>query len=129
MKAVDTNLVVRALAQDEPSQTAAAQAILEAGAFITSGVWIETEWVLRSGYKWDRTRIAEGFLSLAATNSVAVGDPAGLSCAIDRYAAGADWADMIHLLDSAEQRLFVTFDRSLAAVAGPATPTAIETLE
>lgn len=128
MKAVDTNMVLRALVQDEPKQPAAAQTILEGGAFITSGVWIECEWVLRSGYRWHRERIAQAFASLLDTGTVEVSDLTGLSWAIDRYAAGADWADMIHLVDSSEQRVFVTFERRLAGRAGPATPAAIETL-
>ena len=46
MTAVDTNVVVRLLAQDDPKQTAAARALFSAGSiWIAKTVLLETAWV------------------------------------------------------------------------------------
>lgn len=46
--------------------------------------------------------------------------------ALDRYAAGADWADMLHLIDSAGREAFLTFDRRAGTHAGSETTVPIE---
>lgn len=128
MKVADTNVFVRILVEDDASQAAQSKAILAAGVVITSGVWIEIEWVLRSSYKLPRDRIVDALALLLRLEGVATFDREGMKWAIARYADGADWADMIHLVDASGHDAFVTFDRALIRQAGADTPLPIEVL-
>lgn len=128
MKAVDTNILVRLIAEDDEQQHGLALRAVGAGIFASSGVLIETEWVLRSGYGWLPPRIAAAIRELLKTGKVSVADPEALQWAIDRYAAGADWADMLHLIDSRRSEAFLTFDRALARAAGETPPVPVQVL-
>jgi predicted nucleic-acid-binding protein len=101
---------------------------MKAEVFVTSGVWMETEWVLRSVYGWPRGRVSDAFRKLLGTGTISVTEEAGLFWAIDRYAAGADWADMVHLVDSSRHDAFLTFEHRLDEEAGAASPTRVERL-
>lgn len=94
---------------------------------VTASVLAETEWVLRSQYRWPRSAIAASLLELADLPHL-VEAPAGIRWAIQRFADGADLADMLHLISAGAATTFVTFDRRLAPQAGPDTPLPIETL-
>lgn len=49
MRAIDTNILVRLVARDEPEQLRIAAEIVEAGGvLVLPTVLLETEWVLRS---------------------------------------------------------------------------------
>jgi len=51
VRAVDTNLIVRALVRDDPAQSAAAETVLaNEPVFIPVTVMLQLEWVLRSRY-------------------------------------------------------------------------------
>lgn len=128
MKAIDTNVLIRAITRDDPRQSSIANDIIASGVFVTSGVWIETEWVLRFSYRWPRERIAQALTAFAGLDVVHADRPDGLRWALDRYAQGADWADMIHLIDSEDVEQFATFDRALVRDAGSRSPTNIELL-
>ena len=128
MKAIDTNIVLRVITADDTEQTAQAERALRAGAFVTSGVLIETEWVLRSHYKMSRHAIADALAGLLMIEGIEHGDRDGVWWAIDRYRSGADWADMIHLIDAAGLQAFITFDRDLETQAGSDAPVAVELL-
>ena len=126
VKAVDTNIVIRVITADDPDQTPVASALFAEGVFISHTVLMETEWVLRSYYRWDRIAIGEAFNDLLDLEGVYVLDETGLSWALDRYRMGADWADMLHLLAARGTDSFHTFDRSVARDAGDEPPLPIE---
>jgi hypothetical protein len=48
--------------------------------------------------------------------------------ALDRYAHGADLADMLHIVAAGDVKAFRTFDRAIVGDAGRNAPIAIETL-
>ena len=121
MKAVDTNVIVRFLAVDDPRQTLAATKCLQAGVFVPHSVLIETEWVLRSGYGWTAPRINSELTDLIAMRCVEVDQIDAISWALDRHREGADWADMLHLIASRGHDAFSTFDQGLAE-AGSESP-------
>lgn len=50
MRAVDTNVLVRLLTRDDDEQTAAAEAFVAPGAWVSQIVLVETLWVLESVY-------------------------------------------------------------------------------
>ena len=51
MRAVDTNLLVRLIARDEPRQTASAEVFIENGAWVSVLALAEAMWVLSSVYE------------------------------------------------------------------------------
>ena len=129
MKAVDTNVLIRVATGDDPVQNELALKAIGGGAFVTSGVWIETEWVLRSSYRMTREAIADVLAGLLAMDGLETRDRDEIWWAISRYRAGADWADMVHLVDAAGLAAFATLDRELAAQAGPDAPVPVEHLQ
>lgn len=127
--AVDTNLVVRWIIGDDPEQTERSTAIFEQETYISLTVLIETVWVLSGRrYGLNRTLVADLLDRIVRARSVTIEHEASLPWAIDRYRAGANFADMIHLIAAATADRFVTFDRRLVTQAGEIAPLAIETL-
>ncbi len=122
MKAIDTNILVRLILEDDAEQVSRAQALCAAGVLVPLTVTMETEWVLRSRYKLNRESTFQFLLSFVESANFHFSREAGVRWALDRYRAGADFADMIHLLDAHDADGFATFDEILAVEAGPNTP-------
>ena len=122
MKAIDTNILVRLIVKDDDEQVARAQAFCARGVLVSLTVVLETEWVLRSRYGMGREYIVPVMLSFIDNANLYFSREAGVRWALDRYRAGADFADMIHLLDAHDADEFATFDESLADEAGSDTP-------
>ncbi|MGZ8284554.1 MAG: type II toxin-antitoxin system VapC family toxin [Allosphingosinicella sp.] len=129
MSAVDTNVLIRLIITDLPAQTEAAKSKLEEGIFVSHGILMESEWVLRSVYKLDRDQIGSALRTLVAQDAVDVIDENAVLWALDRYLEGADLADMLHLVSAKNRGPFLTFDRTLARLAGDAAPVAIVLLK
>jgi len=128
VKGVDTNILIRVVTADDPRQSELASRVVRDGAYVTSGVWMETEWVLRSSYRLSRQYIANALEALLVMDGLETADRDAIWWAIRRYRSGADWADMVHLVDSAALPAFATFDRELPSQAGPEASLAIEVL-
>lgn len=125
MRAVDTNVIVRLIMADDALQTKLAEAELESGFFVSHGVLMECEWVLRSFYKLPRDQISAALLQLVDHASVSTSEPEALRWANDRYGRGADLADMIHLIAATAYGAFASVERRLARQAGPRAPVAV----
>jgi predicted nucleic-acid-binding protein len=128
MIAVDTNVIVRFLVADDSHQARSAQECVAAGAFVSHGVLMEAEWVLRTVYRLAREGIAGGLLDLLDLDCIHAHDDELLRWAIERYRRGADWADLLHLIAARAHAGFVTFDRALNRQAGRDAPVPIEVL-
>jgi predicted nucleic-acid-binding protein len=116
--ALDTNVVVRILAADDPAQVEAARrAIRSTPLFLSKTVLLETEWVLRYSYALDRGQIGDALRKLIRYRQMTVEDLPGVITALSWHAQGMDLADAIHLASSKQACGFVTFDRHLAATA------------
>ena len=127
MHAIDTNVVVRFLIADDKRQAKKARARIEAGnIFISSTVFLETEWVLRSGYDLPPRRIAAALRQLAGLPGVTVEGPALLALALDWMDGGMDFADAMHLARAEGCETFLSFDRKLARVASGRSTIAVE---
>lgn len=115
MTGVDTNLLVRLLAADDPAQTRRAKHLFaQSEVLIAKTVLLETEWVLRSAYGISPEKIAFAFRTLGQTAGVHLEDLRGVEKALGLYEAGFDFADAMHLTscrDTAES--FATFDKRL----------------
>jgi predicted nucleic-acid-binding protein len=129
MKAIDTNIVLRLIIDDDPAQAALAARTVRDAVFIPITVLLEVAWVLGSVYEQDRTHCAEALLRLLDVPTVMVEDEATVRWALERYRDhGADIADMLHLVAARSAAAFVTFDRKLTAQAGSDSPTVVKVL-
>ena len=120
--------MLRAIVGDDVRQAETARDVLAEPALLPLTVTLECEWVLRSWYKLGRPVIRSAFLALFKTDGLLVEAEAHVCWALDRYAAGADFADMMHIVAGAEADRFSTFDRSVEKAAGTAAPLPVEVL-
>ena len=113
MTGMDTNILVRFLTRDDEDQFGKALALIKRQqVFIPDTVWLETEWVLRYAYGFDRGAISKAFCDLLGLATIRVQDKGRLLLAIEWHAAGLDFADAMHLAGSQEAETFATFDRA-----------------
>ena len=129
MIAIDTNVVVRFLTRDDPTQAGRAKALLLAEpVFLSKTVLLESEWVLRSGYRLARDDIAAAFRALLGLPGAAVEDLPAVTQALAWYDGGLDFADALHLASSGPAGRFATFDEPLVRRAKglPQAPTVVE---
>jgi predicted nucleic-acid-binding protein len=112
--AVDTNLVVRLVTNDDKAQATRAKALFAANdIFLPKTVLLETEWVLRFTYELDRPAILRGLRGVLGMGNVTGEDGANVARALDWYESGLDLADALHLSASSEAKRFATFDAKL----------------
>ena len=115
MLAVDTNILVRFVVKDDPRQAEAARDLLaNETTFISSTVLLETEWVLRSSYRFPKAGVLAALKAICALPGTVLDEPERVRTAIDWADGGMDFADAIHIAGAADCNAFVTFDRSLA---------------
>ena len=114
MIAVDTNVLVRYLAEDEENQADRAEGVLLSGAvLLPKTVLLETAWVLRGAYGLAGADIAAGLRRLLGLAGVTAEDEPAVERALDWYGRGLDFADALHLASSGSAKRFATFDRTL----------------
>lgn len=128
MKAVDTNVLLRALVRNDEAQFAIAVRVLDDGAFVPLTVLLETAWVLRSRYAGGRSEVADRLLALLSLPNVTCEHAVAVQWALLRSRERGDIADLMHVASSIGTTAFVTFDRSIAAAAHPDSPIPVETL-
>ena len=115
MRGIDTNVLVRALVQDDAVQARSAAESLGSGVvYIPVTVILELEWILRSRYDFSSTLIADAIDKLAHLENAIVGEQEAVIVAARRLRLGWEFADALHhaLANGCDE--FVTFDRSLA---------------
>ncbi len=115
MRTLDTNVLVRLFVSDDERQEQIANALLEEPFLILPSVLIELIWVLSSRYKLKRAAFLPKLKVLLGTADANVVSDAAVMWALDRYEAGADFADMLHfaLAEELEATSFATFDRRI----------------
>lgn len=122
MIALDANVLVRLLVQDDPDQFARALAVLERASeseescFLSDGVLCETAWVLASQYRAGRAEILVALSELVGDRRYTFQDPEALAEALRAFEDGrADFSD--YLIGAAARRrgarTTYTFDRKL----------------
>ena len=116
MIAVDTNVVVRLLVLDDSDQSARARDLFAAEQiFIPDTVVLETAWVLAYSYELDKDAIAVGLRRLFGLPNVHLRDAAEMALALEWCGRGLDFADALHLVQSAHCARLLTFDRRFVA--------------
>jgi predicted nucleic-acid-binding protein len=102
MKGLDTNVLVRYLTQDEPSQARKATALVEAATalreklHLDAVVLCELVWVLRGAYGFDKARVVEALEKILGAAQFSVRDRDLVRQALAAYReGGADFADYV----------------------------------
>jgi predicted nucleic-acid-binding protein len=114
MLAVDTNLVVRLLANDDAMQARRVAALFAVEKiFISKTVLLESEWVLRFSYELPPNVILQALRNIIGLPNVMVEQPREIAEALDGFERGLDFADALHLASSRRAGRFATFDKKL----------------
>ena len=122
MIALDTNVLVRFLVEDDVAQTKRARALItraieeESGCFVSDVVMCELVWVLTSAYRVPKSEVARHLGSLLRARHFAYRSADRLSRALDAFSDGrGDFADYVIREDSAAAgcETLATFDKAL----------------
>ena len=126
MIALDTNVLVRFLAQDDDAQFEVAAGLIEgctsdAPGYVCREVMIELVWVLERAYKYSREDIAEALLSIVTASQLSVENAQDIASVVNLYRdEGYDFADLMirQSAQRSENRILKTFDQKLAKLDG-----------
>lgn len=127
MAALDTNVLVRLLVDDDAAQLAAARKLIgqcvSAGEalFIPITVALELEWVLRSSFGFDKAAVVATLAKLLSTLELVFESERSLELALMLYRDGpAGFSDCLHtaLASTAGEAPLWTFDKAAAKIAG-----------
>ena len=114
MKAVDTNILARAMIRDDAGQASVADAVLASGAYVPLTVFLETAWLLTSRYRQPRSVVADTLMDILDLPNVSVEEADTVRWAIECFRTGGDIADALHIVASVRAESFVTFDRGVS---------------
>lgn len=127
MPALDTNVLVRYIVQDDSAQLAAAQRLIrkcvseQQTLFVPVTVTLELEWVLRSNFGYGKPETIRVLSDLFSAAELSFESEQALEVALELYrSSAADFADCLHIALAAqagEQPLW-TFDKAAAKVSG-----------
>ena len=128
MAALDTNVLVRWLTDDDSKQNAVVASLLEATAknnkrlFVSITVMLETEWVLRSRYRFDKLSVTSAFDSLLCATELEFQNEPALEQALwlFKQVGAPDFADCLHvaLVSQAGHGPLLTFDEQASKLEG-----------
>lgn len=112
MIAVDTNILVRYVTNDDPRQAKLAMDLLgnNAKVFVAKTVLLEMSWVLRAVYDLPHASVERSLLQVLGLPTVVVEDPGEVAQALRYYSEGMDFADALHLASGCDAEIFLTFD-------------------
>lgn len=117
MIAIDINVLVRFLVDDDESQADIAGALIKTNqVFVSRTVLLETEWVLRSVYRIDPSAVADVLEQLLDAENLVIEDAEQVSHATEWYKMGADFSDALHLAVCGGVMMH-TFDRGFCKAA------------
>jgi predicted nucleic acid-binding protein len=115
MIALDTNVLVRYLLNDDEAQAAEAERLLDSGEAlqVPITVWLELAWVLES-YDCSTEEIVRALRHLLGLPTLHTSDTVALLRTLEWFESGMDFADAFHLALASRAQLFATFDLDLA---------------
>ena len=96
MIALDTNILVRFIVQDDPKQTASAIGLLSSRGetfFVADLVLAELVWLLPSRYGFSRVEVVEVLRAFLSRADFITEDEERVTNAVEAYAKGGDFAD------------------------------------
>ena len=122
MRAVDTNVLVRLLARDDPRQAAAAESFVGGGAWVSHLVLAETTWVLATVFARSAVQIAAAIAHLLQHEALVVQDPDVVAQALvqmkTKPALGFSDCLILEVARKAGHLPLGTFDRALGRLPG-----------
>ena len=128
MAALDTNVLVRWLAGDDVAQCDAVARLLHTSLaqgerfYVPVTVLLETEWVLRSRYRFSRNQVAQVMDVLLGTLELELQDEPAIERALwlFKHNESADFADCLHvgLAHLAAQAPLITLDKRASRLIG-----------
>jgi predicted nucleic-acid-binding protein len=127
MAALDTNILVRFLVEDDAAQLVAARKLIrkcvQAGEVLHVPVTValELEWVLRSNFGFAKPEVVKTLSQLLSSVELSFESEAALEVALVLYSqAPADFSDCLHvaLAAAAGQQPLWTFDKAASKLAG-----------
>jgi predicted nucleic-acid-binding protein len=126
MIALDTNVLVRFLTQDDDAQFQVAADLIEGctrdlPGYVCREVMIELVWVLERAYKYSREEIADALLSIVTASQLLVENAQDIASIVNLYRdEGYDFADLMirQAAQRTESRILKTFDQKLARLDG-----------
>jgi predicted nucleic-acid-binding protein len=118
MTALDTNILVRYLAQDDEGQFQKVLRLLDrkgARFFVCDLVLMETDWVLRGLYDWTCHEVADAMARLTTIHNLVFEDEDRLRASLRGLREGADLADELIVRSSRDHgnTAFATFDKGI----------------
>jgi predicted nucleic-acid-binding protein len=129
MKAVDTNVLVRFVTDDDAKQAAAARSLLASSPiWIAKTVILETAWVLRSHYGFNDDSVRDSLTKLLGLENVHAEDAQQVAAALALTEEAIDFADALHLCSRPTGAAFVSFDRAFIRRAKRAGASAVVSL-
>lgn len=127
MPALDTNVLVRYVVQDDRGQLAAAKRLIgrcvaeDLSLFVPVTVALELEWVLRAGFGYVKDDVLQVLSNLFSAAELTFESERALEVALQLYREGsADFADCLHiaLATAVGEQPLRTFDKGAAKVIG-----------
>lgn len=122
MRAVNTNVLVRLVTRDDAAQMEAAEAFVEAGAWVSHLVLAEATWVLTAVYDRGPREIATAIDMLLNHEHLTLQDPDAVAAAVEhlrrRPALGFSDCLVLEIARKAGHLPLGTFDRNLARLDG-----------
>ena len=126
MIALDTNVLVRFLTQDDDAQFQVAADLIEGctrdvPGYVCREVMIELVWVFEQAYKYSREEIADALLRIVTASQLLVENAQDIASIVNLYRdEGYDFADLMirQAAQRTENRILKTFDQKLAKLDG-----------
>ena len=122
MRAVDTNVLVRILARDDPKQVRVADEFVAAGAWVSLLALAETMWVLTSVYERDAAKIGASVEQLLNHKDLVLQDREVVAAALEifgsRPALGFTDCLLLEVARKVGHLPLGTFDRNLSKIDG-----------
>jgi predicted nucleic-acid-binding protein len=115
LRAIDTNVLARALVSDAGEQGRKALDVLRGNAvFVPETVLLETEWLLRSHLDVARSAVNLVLSNLLSLPNVHFDNVAKVANALSAHKEGMDFADALHLFSAGDCEEMLSFDRDFA---------------
>jgi predicted nucleic-acid-binding protein len=122
MLAIDTNVLVRLVVDDDPRQTQMAKESTAHGAWVSHLVLAESMWVLAGNFGLSRGDIVNTIKTLLTHPNVAFEDANVVRAALNHFSQrrNVDFSDclILEIARKAGHKPLATFDRDLAKVDG-----------
>jgi predicted nucleic-acid-binding protein len=122
MRAIDTNVLVRLIARDDPGQAEKAEVFVAKGAWVPHLVLAETLWVLETIYGLEHKQLAAAVEMLLAHRDLTLQDTDAVSLALESFrrrpSLGFSDCLIVEIARKAGHLPLGTFERGMSRLEG-----------